>query len=211
MGRPVLDAFADYRLPTPSSTSIEHQQITEYTKLYDDAGSGAASDLSIWRPVVPDGFYWLGDVVMVDSSQAPAFPTPVVRGDDTVLAEPLGYELLWQDEGSGSDREDAGTGVSLWHGIAPAGYTCVGAVAMEGYDMAPATSLTRCIHDDFLVAGERELVWSDAGTGSVLDSSIWSCTADTEDALSTNTFISRRSQFDAGMDLCRSLERSRLH
>jgi hypothetical protein len=82
---------------------------------------------------------------------------------------------------------------------------------MEGYDMAPATSLTRCIHDDFLVAGERELVWSDAGTGSVLDSSIWSCTADTEDALSTNTFISRRSQFDAGMDLCRSLERSRLH
>lgn len=210
VGRPVLDAFQGYTLPQSQSALLSYQMVGEYIRLYDDTGSGARDDLSIWRPVVPAGYHALGDVAVANNRDAPTFSVPVVKDNPAVLREPLGYELLWSDEGSGSDSESGGKGISLWHGIAPAGYTCVGVFASEGYTQAPPASATRCIHNDYLVAGERTMIWTDAGTGSNLDAAIWTCEASSQGEVGTHTFISRRSVLDGGIDLCRSLAGSLL-
>lgn len=210
VGRPVLDAFLGYALPQSQNAQLGYQMIGEYTRLYDDSGSGANDDLSIWRPVVPAGYHALGDVAVSNSRDAPSFSVPVVKDNAAAFTQPLGYELLWSDEGSGSESESAGEGISLWHGIAPAGYTCVGVFAFEGYTQAPPASATRCIHDDYLLAGERSIIWTDAGTGSNLDAVIWTCEASSQGEVATHTFISRRSALDGGMDLCRSLASSLL-
>jgi hypothetical protein len=210
VGRPVLDAFQGYVLPQSQNELVDYQLVQDYTRLYDDTGSGANEDLSLWRPVVPDGYHALGDVAVSGSRDAPSFSVPVIKESTLALVEPIGYELLWSDEGSGSDSEDSGKGISLWHGIAPAGYTCLGVYAFTGYTQIPKTNATRCIHDDYLVAGERSMIWTDAGSGADLDAAIWSCQANTDEQVATHTFISRRSALDGGMDLCRSLTASGL-
>jgi vacuolar protein sorting-associated protein 13A/C len=52
--------------------------------VWDDSGSGAFADGSIWRPVVPAGYVALGDVA-VAGHDPPTGATLLVRDDPEVL------------------------------------------------------------------------------------------------------------------------------
>ena len=205
VGRPILDPLKDYSLPKPSSASLEYHLVNNYKKVYEDTGLGASSELTLWRPVVPYGFHSLGDIAISGSRDMPTFAVPVVKGDVSKLVRPIGYEQVWNDKGS--EGEDARVGGSLWHGIAPPGYMCVGTIAVEGYDEPSSTQdMIRCIHNDFLSDGERKLIWTYPAKAG-----IWSCEpSDSHLAISTHTFILRRNSSDPGINLCRSLKSSSL-
>merc|ERR1712159_76863 len=78
-----------------------------YTKLWDDRGSGARYDRSIWRPVPPPGFICVSDVAILQYPNSKTTLDPnlfpkfrCVRKDFAKLI-PVG-SLIWSDAGSGA-------------------------------------------------------------------------------------------------------------
>jgi len=76
---------------------------TGYTKIWDDSGSGADWDGSIWRPECPAGYAALGHVAN-RSHGAPS--TEAVRCvSDQVLSRANPGGSIWNDAGSGADDD----------------------------------------------------------------------------------------------------------
>ncbi|WP_435260545.1 Vps62-related protein [Streptomyces sp. 1222.5] len=152
-------------------------------KIYDDSGTGADDDVSVWRPQqqAAQGFWSLGDVAMDSHDEAPrnAF---LVKEEGTVLAPPTDYREVWDDRGSGGDIDG-----SIWEPISPAGYTCLGAVATNGYTK-PSLNAIRCLRSDLTILGKGSKVWDDAGSGADEDVSIWQADARDYTGLTSSTF-----------------------
>lgn len=72
-----------------------------YTKIYDDAGSGADLDGSFWRPQPPPGYACLGDVAQAGHGQPSLDAIRCVR-DDLVRPGVIGNGV-WNDRGTGAD------------------------------------------------------------------------------------------------------------
>ncbi|KAK4167527.1 hypothetical protein QBC43DRAFT_142651 [Cladorrhinum sp. PSN259] len=82
-----------------------------------------------------------------------------VRLGPPPVAEPVDYELLWSDTGSGA-KED----VSVWRPVAPDGYVALGDVAWSGKSR-PALREVWCLRDDLVGQGVfREVpTWTTEG------------------------------------------------
>ena len=89
-----------------------------------------------------------------------------------LLKPPVGYNLMWNDKGSGG-RQD----VSFWQVIPPAGYVALGDVAYAGYNKPPSdfTNKYACIRQDLVALANLsdQPVWTDKGSGAAMDGSIW--------------------------------------
>ncbi len=199
LGSPVVEALAFPELTPEPTTKLELLPVSDYTWVYDDTGSGAFTDGSIWRPVVPPGFVAVGDVAQA-SHDAPNFATLVIRDDAEALRRPVGYEQVWRDEGSLGDHD-----VTIWHPIAPLNYVCLGSVASPNYDTPPSTDLVRCVHRRYLVRGERTLTWTDEGSLAFQDAGLWTCIDGAGGGLAARSFVTRRHHSDPGLPRCWSL------
>jgi hypothetical protein len=173
--------------------SLYVQPVTRFVWIYDDAGTEADNDVSIWRPDLAQnpGYYSLGDVAMPNHGGAPR-TSFVVKGDGDLLAKPLDYNFVWDDKGSGGDHDG-----SFWEPVAPAGYTCLGHVAVNGY-AKPSTELIRCIKSAYVIPANSAKIWDDAGSGADRDIGIWEATTQNYRGLPTSHFISRPSHSDNG-------------
>ena len=145
---------------------------SSYTLMYNDKGSGAAMDGAFYRPGAPTGFYILGDYCQ-GNYNPPAMPSitiSVANEDPTnpVLAPPIGYNLIWNDKGSGADMDG-----SVWMPQAPAGYVALGAVSNTGYN-PPYIPQLMCIRFDLVQTGLLGgLIWNDKGSGAHMDVEIY--------------------------------------
>jgi hypothetical protein len=177
---------------------------SRFVWLYDDDGTGADDDVSIWRADLSDhpGYYSLGDVAMPSHSDFPR-ATFVVKGEGDVLAPPAQYVLTWTDKGSGGDHD-----VSVWRPVPPAGYTCLGHVAVSGYAM-PSPDAIRCVKSAYVLSGAPAKIWDDSGSGADDNVGIWETTPHDYRGLPTSTFVARGSFDDnGGSDLYRVLNKS---
>lgn len=180
--------------PAPSS-SLEAAWAPGLTWIYDDDGSGADEDLSVWSPDLSalPGFVPLGDRA-VRSHTAPGDGVAVVKDSvPNALSRPLGYSLVWDDKGSGGDHD-----LSLWMPVAPPGYTALGYVATSSYNEKPSLDAVRCVHDSYLTAASPLWIWDDDGSGADWDCGIWQPGSG---GISPRTFIARRSHTDSGESL----------
>lgn len=76
---------------------------TGFTQIWNDHGSGGANDGSCWRPIAPDGYVALGDV-MVNGYNAPSTDTIVcIRKDLTVTG--MAGNQIWCDKNSGASMD----------------------------------------------------------------------------------------------------------
>ncbi|WP_224243580.1 Vps62-related protein [Hyalangium gracile] len=175
------------------SQRLELQPSSRFHWIYDDSGSGADNDVSVWRPDLSQtpGFYSLGDVAMGSHGRAPGM-TFVVRGEGDVLARPLDYNWIWSDWGSGGTHDG-----SFWEPVAPAGYTCLGAVAALGYSK-PSTDLIRCVKNEYVLPAVPSWVWNDSGSGADHDVSLWQAAPQDHRSLSPSTFVARPNHGDTG-------------
>lgn len=173
--------------------ALEVKPTSRFSWIYDDHGTGAKSDISVWRPDLSQspGFFSLGDVAMPKRGQAPA-TTFVVRGEGDLLARPSNYNRTWSDSGSGGTHD-----ASFWEPVAPAGYTCLGHVAVLGYSK-PSTDLIRCVRSEYVLAANPAWVWDDSGSGAKEDIGVWQAVARDHRGLPVSTFISRPSHGDTG-------------
>lgn len=72
----------------------------DFECVWTDAGSGATTDASIWRPIPPAGYVALGMVCSNDHVKPSLNTVRCVRAD-LVIASSLG-SFIWNDEGSGA-------------------------------------------------------------------------------------------------------------
>lgn len=104
-----------------------------YDWIYDDSGTGADRDVSIWRPTNAEyGYYPLGDAA-VASHSAPTTSSMMVKElTPGALNSPVSFTEIWNDRGSGG-RHD----VRILRMNPPHGYVCLGNVAVLGYSNYP--------------------------------------------------------------------------
>lgn len=208
VGQPVYEAIENPALsgsidPAPT-LPLPYLSGDGYTKIYDDTGTGAFSDVSFWRPVVPEGYISLGDVAVAGHG-APDHPAVTVAADHPALVEPIAYEKIWSDAGAGGELE-----VTLWNPLPPAGpYICPGQIAKPDHGGPPALGETRCVHERYLQPAVVEFTWDDTGSGAAWDGSVWSCREGAGSTLVHPTFLSRRHHAGPGNNECFGLRETR--
>ncbi|WP_219266414.1 Vps62-related protein [Pseudomonas sp. Xaverov 259] len=124
----------------------------DYQLVWQDEGSGALGNASLWRPLPPEGYVAMGLVYGVDYDKPSRHAVRCVR-KDLVMAAQAG-ELIWDDKGSGSTND-----LSLWSVTpphAPAGeiYLAPGTFIGSGSYARPSfeayslrLTLTALLHD----------------------------------------------------------------
>jgi len=146
---------------------------SQYTWLYNDRGTGAHMDVSIWRPAPTDNtFSIVGDYAQ-SNYYDPAGTSLIVKAinDDPsnpLLKPPVRYAEIWDDKGSGGTHDG-----SIWWPVPPDGYLSLGFVGQTGYN-PPVVSNYACIRKDYCkdsVAGQ--LIWNDKGSGASKDVSVY--------------------------------------
>lgn len=74
-----------------------------YELVWKDIGSGARAELSVWRPLAPEGYVAMGLVCGVDYEKPSLHAVRCVRADLVASAQP--GELIWSDKGSGAQKD----------------------------------------------------------------------------------------------------------
>jgi hypothetical protein len=144
---------------------------SSYSWIYNDAGSGADMDVTLWRPVPAGGVFIIGDYAQGNYGD-PSGTTLTVRSvndpDNTLLKPPIDYRLIWNDKGSGGDNDG-----SVWFPVPPDNFVSIGAVGQIGYDK-PSISSYRCVHSSVLqTSSAGVLIWSDGGSHADMDVSLY--------------------------------------
>lgn len=155
---------------------------------WDDEDSGGSHWVSFWHPVAPAGFRALGTVAIPAWGSANLNPsTPNEKIKDHVvalvvketpgvesatgqpaLANPIDYEKVWDDKGTGAKYKGC-----IWRPIAPDGYVALGCVtAKDSYDK-PGLDAVTCVREDLTFGSNAKWVYSDKGAGGKYDLSVW--------------------------------------
>lgn len=155
---------------------------------WDDRGAGGRRT-SFWQPNLPPGYRRLGTVVLTDrGSHNLPYDGPERTRDHTValcvkqnpkvsspdgrpaLADPVGYEWVWDDTSTGARYKGA-----LWRPTPPEGYVAMGLVASDNSHEKPPLDAVVCVREDLThtaVASEAS-VYDDQGTGGKHALSVW--------------------------------------
>ena len=174
---------------------------SSFQLMWDDQGSRGERDGAFWRPLINDprlqNFYPVGDLAWpnrddVNGKTAIAVVKDAKGDTGTALRQPLRFEQVWKDSGSGSYKDG-----SMWRPIPPDGYYALGLVCNSGYD-PPSLDTIRCVRSDLVApAYTGDSIWDDKGTNAWDNFSSWRINApnapEGEIYLSPGTFIGAAS------------------
>lgn len=182
-----------------------------FTKIWDDKGSGATKDVSFWRPKnIPQGYYILGDVALnrfEPDQKNPLYTLIVKPKDPTMIQPPKKITTLWRDKGSDAEKD-----VYIYKLECPQGYVALGMFASKTNDFSDGQrSKCRCFKKTETLKGDwgdlkdptnantAEPYWTDSGSGADKDVSVWRTTTlqpinlgQGELGISPNTFFASK-------------------
>lgn len=116
-----------------------YKEVNEFDWVWDDKGSGAHSDVSIWRPRdYQSGFYPLGDVAIGGYSKPNGLAATVSETSAGGLAPPASYVEIWADHGSGANND-----VRILQLVPRSGFKCLGYAASNSYSSTPGLNTFR--------------------------------------------------------------------
>jgi len=147
--------------------------ISEYDEVWNDKGSGARVDVSVWKARVPRGCHLIGMTAKKGHSR-PNFSTLVIRADGSDIAPPERFELVWWQE-RGQRR------FWCWRPIPPPGYVSLGDVGSLS-ENPPSLNEVVCVSMDCLSQNTQPLgskIWDDSGGGAPKDAAFFSQPGDT--------------------------------
>ncbi|KAK8614167.1 hypothetical protein V6N13_122539 [Hibiscus sabdariffa] len=147
------------------------EAVASFRLLWWNRSSSSRKKLSIWRPVVPQGMVYFGDIA-VQGYEPPN--TCIVlhdAGDDELFKAPSGFQLVGQIK-----KQRGMDNISFWLPQAPPGYVSLGCIACKGPPKQQDFCTLRCMRSD-MVTGDQFLEESlldptDAKFGTV-PFSIW--------------------------------------
>jgi hypothetical protein len=146
---------------------------SQYSWIYNDSGSGAHMDVTIFRPNPSDTTYFIvGDYAQGNYSDPTGTSLTVKAINDDpknpLLKPATGFTQIWNDHGSGGHNDG-----SIWHPTAPDGYIALGDVCNAGYN-TPNIPNYMCIRKDLVTeSAATTLIWNDSGSGAHLDVSLY--------------------------------------
>ena len=146
----------------PPQAQAHFLPVSEYAEVWNDRGSGADEDVSVWKARVPDGCHSLGMTAQLGHGK-PTSPTLVIRAGGRDVAPPDRYELAWWQE-RGHRR------FWCWHPIPPSGYASLGDVGTLSAN-PPSREEVVCVAIACL-AGTQPLgaqIWNDRNGGAPKD------------------------------------------
>ena len=167
---------AVYEMPAISPTkassneqgNFEFIPISEYDEVWNDSGSGAQQDVSVWRPRVPAGCHLIG-MTAKNGHSRPTFSTLVIRAGGRDIAPPERFDLVWWQE-RGKRR------FWCWRPIPPAGYVSLGDVGTTS-ENPPSRNDVACVALACLGPNRQPLggqIWNDRGGGAPKDAAFFS-------------------------------------
>ncbi len=139
---------------------------------WNDRGSGANMDGAFYRPIPEAGFFVIGDYGQDNYSEPRGTVITVTEIDpdpaNPLLKPPVGFAQIWNDKGSGADRDG-----SFWQPLPPNGYVALGCVSQTGYK-TPSVADYRCLRlDQVKLVETSSLIWNDRGSGADEDVSVY--------------------------------------
>lgn len=173
---------------------------SEFQQIWDSKGSHS-EPAAFWHPTsAPDllpGFFPLGDVVVPGYENINGIRVvAVVREGDlpsedpargNALSRPNDYEQIWNDSGSGAQKN-----CTVWRPIPPDGYVALGLVCSSGEK--PSLHAVRCVRTDLVIESYvGDEIWSE-GRGGIHNFSAWGIKLPTAEAgeiyFAPGTFVS---------------------
>ena len=164
-----------------SSTDLADAALDlEYVEVWNDRGSHAKKNVSVWQARLPEGCVSLGHTA-VQGYASPTFTTLVAKvgaaggpGGEPLVA-PVRYKLAWQQvRGKRS--------LWVWHPVAPTGYVSLGDVGTLS-DAPPDLEAVRCVAKSYVTPAQLESavsptslddqIWNDRGGGSPKDGAFY--------------------------------------
>ena len=152
---------------TKTQEKFEFVPVSEYDEVWNDSGSGAEQDVSVWRPRVPAGSHLIG-MTAKNGHSRPTFSTLVIRAGGRDIAPPERFDLVWWQE-RGKRR------FWCWRPIPPAGYVSLGDVGTTS-DTPPSHKDVVCVALACLSPNRQPLggqIWNDRGGGAPKDAAFF--------------------------------------
>ncbi|KAG4987653.1 hypothetical protein JHK85_030636 [Glycine max] len=147
------------------------EPVASFELVWWNQGSNSRKRLSIWRPVVPMGMVYFGDIAV--KGFEPPNTCIVVHDsrDENIFKTPLDFQLVGQIK-----KQRGMESMSFWLPQAPPGFVSLGCVVCKGKPKQNDFSTLRCMRSD-LVAGDKfleESVWDTSDAKHVTEPfSIW--------------------------------------
>lgn len=150
--------------------ALEIMFVTDYDFVYNDRGTGAKANWSMWKPQLSPGYSALGHYAHASHAQPTTVMIAVRVGNDpTAIAYPVDFQRVYHDAGTGGDQDG-----SIWIPIPPRGYRALGMVGMGNHGK-PAKESVVCIREDLTTyASVGKRLFTDEGSGGDLDLSVYS-------------------------------------
>jgi len=140
-----------------------------YNLIWEDSGSGAKLDGSIWAvDNYQIDYCSLGDVAKKGHGKPSSKALLVKAVKSDTIVQPTGFSLIWKDQGSGADWD-----VGIYDMNCPSGFSSVGSVAVRSHTAKPDKSKYCCVKNKYLASGEYRAAWNDKGSGANSDVSLW--------------------------------------
>ncbi|XWS49634.1 hypothetical protein CRYUN_Cryun12cG0020000 [Craigia yunnanensis] len=137
------------------------EAVVSFRLVWWNRGSSSMKQLSLWRPVVPQGMVYFGDIAV----QAYEPPNTCIvlhdSGDEELFKAPLGFQLVGQIK-----KQRGMENISFWLPQAPRGYVSLGCIACKGPPKQQDFCALRCMRSD-MVTGDQfleESVWDTSDT-----------------------------------------------
>lgn len=146
--------------------------VASFQLIWWNQGSSSRNKLSIWRPVVPHGMVYFGDIA-VTGYEPPNTCVVLHDTEDGVLFKaPLSFQPVGQIK-----KQRGMDSISFWMPQAPPGFVSLGSIACKGPPKQFDFSKLRCMRSDMVTQDRflEESLWDTSDARYTKESfSIWS-------------------------------------
>ncbi|KAE8055526.1 hypothetical protein FH972_012359 [Carpinus fangiana] len=130
------------------------EAVASFRLIWWNQGLNSRKKLSIWRPVVPQGMVYFGDIAV--EGYEPPNTCIVLHDDEELFKAPLGFQLAGQIK-----KRKGMESVSFWLPQPPPGFVSLGCIACKGTPKQHEFSTLKCMRSD-MVTGDQfleESIW----------------------------------------------------
>ncbi|XP_076943882.1 uncharacterized protein LOC143614277 [Bidens hawaiensis] len=145
------------------------QAVASFRLIWWNQGSKSRKKLSIWRPIIPPGMVYFGDIAV--SGYEPPNTCIVLPDDDEPFKPPIGFQIVGQIK-----KHRGAESIAFWLPQAPPGYVCLGCVAFKGTPKQSDFDSLRCMRSDMVTGDDflEESIWDTSDIRFTRESfSIW--------------------------------------
>ncbi|KAG9142715.1 hypothetical protein Leryth_005471 [Lithospermum erythrorhizon] len=165
---PTLKSTSSHESPTPNNQSFQSEQpstvtsgrrteaVATFRLIWWNQGPGLRKKLSVWRPNVPEGMVYFGDIA-VQGYEPPNSCIVLHDSEDADLYKaPTDFQLV------GNVKKHRGVDpISFWMPQAPPGFVPLGCVASRHMPKPSEFASLRCIRGDMVIGDQfsEDSIW----------------------------------------------------